>query len=109
MSELQREDSKISSRAEGNSHLQSLSETLCVKLFLPGISVVIRRLHDTNKPGWYMLILLLIMPILLIEYLFGIGLQWMAMFGIFGTLAFCVWLFQSSDECENQYGPDPTT
>jgi len=30
--------------------LQSLSETLCVKLFLPGISVVIRRLHDTNKP-----------------------------------------------------------
>ena len=32
--------------------LQSLSETLCVKLFLPRISVVIRTLHDTNKPGW---------------------------------------------------------
>ena len=106
MSELRREDSKISSRAEGNSHLQSLSETLCVKLFLPGISVVIRRLHDTNKPGWYMLILLLIMPILLIEYLFGIDLQLMAIFGI---LAFCVWLFQSSDEGENQYGPEPTS
>jgi uncharacterized membrane protein YhaH (DUF805 family) len=53
-----------------------------------------------------MLILLLIMPILLIEYLFGIDLQWMAIFGI---LAFCVWLFQSSDEGENQYGPEPTS
>lgn len=56
-----------------------------------------------------MLILLLIMPILLIEYLFGIDLQWMAIFGVFGILAFRVWLFQSSDEGENQYGPDPTT
>ena len=89
--------------------MQSLSETLCVKLFLPGISVVIRRLHDTNKPGWYMLILLFTMPILLIEYLFGIDLQWMAIFGVFGILAFCVWLFQSSDEGENQYGPEPTS
>lgn len=56
-----------------------------------------------------MLILLLIMPILLIEYLFGFDLQWMAMFGVFGTLALCVWLFQSSDEGENQYGPEPTS
>ena len=80
-----------------------------VILFLPAISVTIRRLHDTNKPGWYMFILLLIVPILLIEYLFGADLRWMAMFGVFGTLAFCVWLFQSSDEGENQYGSEPTT
>lgn len=39
-------------------------------LFLPGLAVSVRRLHDTNRSGWWMLILLipLIGPILLLVW-----------------------------------------
>lgn len=55
-------------------------------VFLPGIAVGVRRLHDTGKSGWYMLIGLvpLVGPILLI-----------------------VFLATEGTKGDNIYGPDP--
>jgi uncharacterized membrane protein YhaH (DUF805 family) len=57
-------------------------------VMLPGIGVTIRRLHDTNRTGWWLLLILipLIGPVILL---------------IFTVL--------NSDPGENQYGPNPIT
>ncbi|MFA6884376.1 MAG: DUF805 domain-containing protein [Paludibacteraceae bacterium] len=66
---------------------------LLVPFFLvflvPSIAVTVRRLHDTNKSGWWLLI-----PIIPIIPIIG-----------------AIWLFvlmvTEGDRQENQYGPDP--
>jgi uncharacterized membrane protein YhaH (DUF805 family) len=54
-------------------------------LLLPSLAVAVRRLHDTGKSGWWMLIG--IVPLAFIVLL----------------VFFC----QKSDEAENAYGPRP--
>lgn len=54
--------------------------------FLPALGVLIRRLHDTNRSGWWVLIGLL--PLI----------------GGIVLIVFCV---QDSDPGSNQYGPNP--
>lgn len=53
---------------------------------IPGIAVAIRRLHDTGKSGWFLLIGLI--PLL-------------------GGLALIYFMVQDSDYESNQYGPNP--
>ena len=53
---------------------------------LPGLSVAVRRLHDTGRSGWWMFILLV--PVL-------------------GVIAMLVWLCTDSERGENGYGPNP--
>lgn len=53
---------------------------------IPGIAVAIRRLHDTGKSGWFLLIGLI--PIL-------------------GSLALLFFMVQDSEPGANQYGPNP--
>ena len=55
-------------------------------VLLPGIGVGIRRLHDTNRSGWWLLLLLI--PVL-------------------GWIALIVFWVQDSDAGDNQYGPNP--
>lgn len=55
-------------------------------MFLPSIAISIRRLHDTGKSGWWLLISLI--PII----------------GFFVLLFFYV---QDSQPGENEYGPNP--
>lgn len=55
-------------------------------LLVPGIAVAVRRLHDTNRPGWWYLILLI--PIV-------------------GIIVMVIFLVQPSDPADNQYGPAP--
>ncbi|MGZ5314064.1 MAG: DUF805 domain-containing protein [Solirubrobacterales bacterium] len=55
-------------------------------LFLPGLSVSIRRLHDTNRTGWWVLI---------------------SFIPIIGFIVLLVFYIQESDAGENQYGPPP--
>lgn len=57
-----------------------------VAIFLPGVGAVIRRLHDTNRSGWWILINLI--PIL-------------------GTIVFLVFLLQDSTPGKNKYGLNP--
>ncbi|HEX8209800.1 MAG TPA: DUF805 domain-containing protein [Longimicrobium sp.] len=54
--------------------------------FIPGLSVTVRRLHDTGKSGWWMLINLI--PLI-------------------GFIVFLVFMFQDSQMGDNEYGPNP--
>lgn len=63
-----------------------LSGLYSLAIILPGLAVAVRRLHDTGRSGWWLLIGLvpLVGPIVL--------------------LVFCV---QDSQQGTNQYGPNP--
>ncbi|WML48330.1 DUF805 domain-containing protein [Neobacillus sp. PS3-34] len=55
-------------------------------VLLPSIAVGIRRLHDTGRSGWWLLI---------------------ALIPIVGGIILLVFTCQDSQENENQYGPNP--
>ena len=55
-------------------------------LFLPGLAVAVRRLHDTDRSGWWILI---------------------GLIPIIGFIVLIVFLVQKSDPVDNQYGPPP--
>ena len=63
------------------------SSILWLLITIPFLSVTCRRLHDTNRSGWFLL--LYFIPL--------IGLIWL--------LVFCC---LEGTEDENRYGPDPT-
>jgi len=60
---------------------------LYLVFFLPTLGVSVRRLHDTNHTGWWVLI------DLLIPYL--------------GWMAFLFFTLKDSTPGENEYGPNP--
>lgn len=53
---------------------------------VPGIALGVRRLHDTGRSGWYMLLVL-------IPYI--------------GSIILVVFMAQDGQHCVNQYGTDP--
>jgi len=55
-------------------------------VLLPYIAVGVRRLHDTNRSGWWLLI---------------------GLIPVIGTIVLIVFLVQDSQPGENQYGPNP--
>lgn len=62
---------------------------ILVELFLgfgPGLSLLVRRLHDTNKSGWFVLIIFV--PIV-------------------GSFIVLVFTLLPSDISDNEYGPNP--
>ncbi len=54
--------------------------------FIPGLAVTVRRLHDTGKSGW--MLLLSFIPII-------------------GPILMLIFLFTDGDRSANEYGPDP--
>jgi uncharacterized membrane protein YhaH (DUF805 family) len=62
-----------------------LTAVYLVGTILPSLAVLVRRLHDTNRSGWWVLISLV--P--------------------FGGLVLLVFAVQDSDAGVNQYGPNP--
>jgi uncharacterized membrane protein YhaH (DUF805 family) len=55
-------------------------------MIIPGLAVAVRRLHDTNRSGWWMLICLI--PLL-------------------GAIILIVFMILDSQPGSNQYGPNP--
>lgn len=55
-------------------------------VLIPGIAVAVRRLHDTGRSGWWILI---------------------ALIPLVGAILLIVWLATDSDPAPNQYGPSP--
>lgn len=55
-------------------------------LFLPGLAVAIRRLHDTGRVGWWILI---------------------GLIPLVGWIILLVFFVQDSELGENKYGPSP--
>ena len=72
--------------ANGISHSsQILCNLYALATFLPGISVIVRRLHDTNRSGWWQLII----------------------FTIIGIIPFIYWMCKKGTAGDNRFGPDP--
>ena len=67
-------------------HLWILRAIYGLAVLVPGLAVGARRLHDTNKTAW--LLLLALIPIL-------------------GWIVLIVFYAQEGDKGQNQYGPDP--
>ncbi|MFZ2171181.1 MAG: DUF805 domain-containing protein [Methylococcaceae bacterium] len=55
-------------------------------VLIPAIAVSVRRLHDTNRSGWWLLIELI--PVI-------------------GAIVLLIFLVQDSQQGDNQYGPNP--
>ena len=55
-------------------------------LLLPGLGLCVRRLHDTNRSGWWILI---------------------GFIPVVGWILLIVWFCQDSQRGSNQYGPEP--
>ncbi|MFG2961796.1 MULTISPECIES: DUF805 domain-containing protein [unclassified Streptomyces] len=55
-------------------------------VFLPGLGVAVRRLHDTGRSGWAILI---------------------ALIPLIGTIILIVWLASEGKPEQNQYGTNP--
>ena len=63
-----------------------LSLILCLALLLPGLGVTVRRLHDTNRSGWWVLI---------------------AILPIVGAIVLLVFMCLDSTSGDNKFGPNP--
>lgn len=55
-------------------------------LLIPNLAITIRRLHDTGRSGWWMLI---------------------ALIPLVGSIILIVWLATEGTHGDNQYGSDP--
>ncbi len=65
-----------------------LSAIVGLGLLLPGLAVSIRRLHDTDRTGWWILI---------------------ALIPLIGFIVLLVFYLEEGDETENRFGPPPGT
>ena len=63
-----------------------ISGLYTLAVFLPGLAVTIRRLHDVGKSGWFIFI---------------------ALIPLVGAIWLLVLLFTESESGENEYGPSP--
>lgn len=61
-----------------------LKKLYSLVMFLPSLAASTRRLHDSNKSGWFNLL---------------------ALVPVVGQIILIVFLFQKGDQAKNQYGP----
>ena len=65
-----------------------LGSLYSLAVLIPSLAVSVRRLHDTNRNGWWLL---------------------MALIPLIGAIILLVFMVQDSRSGENQYGPNPKT
>ena len=63
-----------------------LASIYSLAVLIPGIAVSVRRLHDTNRSGWWLLI---------------------AFAPLIGAIVLIVFMVEDSQQDENQYGSNP--
>jgi len=63
-----------------------LTNLYSLAVLIPGLAVAVRRLHDTNRSGWWILI---------------------GLVPLVGVIILIVFLVQDSRPGDNQYGPNP--
>ena len=68
--------------------LTVLTYIISLALLLPGLGLSVRRLHDINRSGWWVLI---------------------GLIPLVGAIILIIWFAKESDPVENQYGPVPNT
>lgn len=57
-----------------------------IVVFLPGLSVTIRRLHDIDKSGWWILV---------------------GLIPLIGSIIILIWLVRRGSDGPNRFGEDP--
>ena len=70
----------------GGSGFNPITLIVELALFLPGLAVSVRRLHDRDKSGWFLLLFLI--PLV-------------------GAIILLVWYCQRGTIGPNRFGPDP--
>ena len=87
-----------------------LSSIYSLFIFLPNLAVTVRRLHDTNKPGWYILVFYVIV-IAFVAYMImnpsGSSVTILGLIILAISIYFIVLLATEGDKGTNDYGPDP--
>jgi uncharacterized membrane protein YhaH (DUF805 family) len=90
-------------------------------VFIPGLAVSVRRLHDVGKSGWLLLIVYLVIIAAAVSLVvagfatmggsFSAGMGVGLIVPIIIILALVIWMLvlfcTNGDEGENKYGPDP--
>ena len=91
-----------------------LNVVVALALLLPSLTVTVRRLHDTNRTGWWVLLPIGLAvggavagAILTFAGLAAVGIALVALGSIVGFVVLLVFLVQPSDPGPNQYGPNP--
>jgi uncharacterized membrane protein YhaH (DUF805 family) len=70
----------------GYPYFLSLPFLYIVATIVPSLSSLIRRLHDTDRSGWWF---------------------WINLIPLFGPLSMLIFTVQDSQPSENRYGPNP--
>ena len=102
--------------ADQNTAVQAINAIVAVVLMISSIGVVIKRLHDRNKSGWYVL-LFVVAPMILFAAGLVIGTMstgsdfvatalWLVAF-VIGIWAFVELGCLRGSIGQNRYGPDP--
>jgi uncharacterized membrane protein YhaH (DUF805 family) len=65
---------------------QLLSSVASLALFLPNLAVSVRRLHDVDRSGWFLLL---------------------ALIPLIGAIVLLVWFVSRGTAGSNRFGPDP--
>src|SRR6187402_265489 len=90
-----------------------------IAVFIPTLSVSVRRLHDIGKSGWVLLISYIVVIICGLGLVFVVVMaqqrnsfdNWFTIPIVIIMLAICIWMLvlfcTDSDEGTNQYGPNP--
>ncbi len=94
-----------------------LSLVFMLALLVPGLAVTARRLHDTNRSGWWMLIAVIpyaLMAVLgIMAATSGSAMGTLAIVGLFsivaliGAVVLLVFMVLPGTRGANSYGPDP--
>ncbi len=71
---------------EASTNTPVLTGLFSLAVFLPTISVTVRRLHDTDRSGWW---------------------YWLALVPLIGIIVLIVWWATKGTDGPNRYGEDP--
>ena len=77
--------------------------------FIPSLAVLVRRLHDVNRSGWYSLAPLMPWLNLLAQRLHvgDLFMEIIAIIGVIASIILLEWAARDSSPGENRFGPNP--
>lgn len=79
-------DGAVTSAVHASEHLGIFIVILGLVVFLPNLAVTVRRLHDTNRSGWWLFI---------------------SFVPVIGGIVLLVWMCTRGTDGPNRFGPDP--
>ena len=96
--------------------LYLLYSVMQLAFLVPGLAVTIRRLHDTNRSGWWILVAVIpyaILGFMMARSATSTDMSGQASVGLFGIIALIggvvllVFMILAGTAGDNRYGPDP--